>query len=402
MSTTPLKTPIGAGPAADPVIARDEAGVEALREVWERLGTTYVDADLDYFLASVRHRPEVVRPHVVLVGGQTARPLLVIGWIESAAFPCAIGYTTVYRPTLRCLRIAHGGISGNVDADGADEIFRICERALDSGEADVAVIPAIRDDSQLGAAFSRQRATVRRQLLRPPSMHRRMVLPASLDELLAARDRRSRYNLRRQISLFERKFAANATIARLEDEADYETIFELLEPLAASTYQRRLDAGFSDTPERRAHVRLGLERGWFRAWVLVIDGIPVAFWQGNVRDRTLFVSSTGYDPAYSDDGVGTYLQLKMFEDACADPGVDVLDFGWGDAPYKSRFGNEGWSERDVVLFARSFRGWKVGIARSAIRGVDGVARRVLARTGLTARVRRAWRRRLRQARPQSA
>jgi CelD/BcsL family acetyltransferase involved in cellulose biosynthesis len=173
-----------------------------------------------------------------------------------------------------------------------------------------------------------------------------------------------------------------------------------LEAVAAKTYQRGLGAGFADTDERRDLVRIGLEQGRFRAWLLSIDETPAAFWQGTARGDTFFVNSTGFDPAYGSHGVGTYLQQRMFEDLCADVAIRVVDFGWGDADYKRRFGTESWQEHDVVVFAPSPRGAVVNIVRTLVGGLDRAARRVLAATGRTNRLRRLWRSRLRRAKDQ--
>ena len=48
--------------------------------------------------------------------------------------------------------------------------------------------------------------------------------------------------------------------------------------------------------------------------------------------------------------------MRVIEDACADPALDVLDFGPGDAAYKQQFSNESREERNVVVFAPTFRG----------------------------------------------
>ena len=74
--------------------------------------------------------------------------------------------------------------------------------------------------------------------------------------------------------------------------------------VAEKTYQRGLGAGFADTEERRELVKIGLDRGWFRAWLLSIDDRPVAFWQGTAPGPVFFVNSTGFDPAYGSHGVG--------------------------------------------------------------------------------------------------
>jgi len=381
--------------AGEFTVATTTADVEALRPAWQARGVSYVDAELDYFLALVRTRPEVIGPYVIVMGRPEEPDALVVARTERAPFPCRLGYTTLYRPVLRTLRVSHGGIAGADDDGTAAKVVRRIEAALAGGSADVAVVPAVRLGSALDRALKRIPAGVRLGRFADPAVHRRLVLPQSYEQLLATRDRKSRYNLKRQRAQLEKEFGDDLRFDVLSRPEDFDRIFADLESIAAKTYQRGLAAGFADTLERRELARVALERGWFRAWVLAIGERPVAFWQGNVLGRTYYSSSTGYDPEFTRQGVGTVLLLRVFEDLCGDPDVDVVDFGWGDADYKARWGNEEWYEHDLVVFAPSARGVRVNAIRTGILGADRAARRLGRATGLTAKVKRRWRSRLR-------
>lgn len=376
-------------------VIADVSELESLRSAWDVLEPSYVDADLDYFRASVANATPPARPYVVLLGERSGPRALIVARVETAPFPCRIGYQTVYRPKLSTLRVAHGGIAGEMDSHGAGMVAGAIAHALRSGDAEVAVVPAVRTGSPLEHALDSVTGRWRRQAFSTPYVHRRLVLPNTFDELLAARDRRSRYNLRRQNAQLERAFEGELAIDVLRRPEDFERIVSDLEAVASATYQRALGAGFADTPERRELVRVALAKGWFRAWVLSIRGAPVAFWQGNAVNGTFFVSSTGYTTEFGPHGVGTYLQLGMFADLCADPAVSVVDFGWGDADYKKRFGTESWLERDIVLFGPSSRAVRVAVTRNALRAVDRLGRGALTRLGLVHRIKRLWRQRLR-------
>jgi CelD/BcsL family acetyltransferase involved in cellulose biosynthesis len=113
-----------------------------------------------------------------------------------------------------------------------------------------------------------------------------------------------------------------------------------------------------------------------------------------VRDRTYYSSSTAYLPELGRRGVGTYLQMRMFRDLIEDSEVDAIDFGWGDADYKARFGNESWNEQDVFIFGPSSRGVRAHAVHTLVRGGDRLARSVAGSTGMTRRVKRLWRARL--------
>jgi CelD/BcsL family acetyltransferase involved in cellulose biosynthesis len=383
-------------------VATTQEEIASLRPVWEALGVSYVDADIDYFLALIRGRAEVERPYVIAFDRGGSPSGLVVGRIEHAPFACRLGYKTIYRPTLKTLRVSHGGVSGADDEMTARDVFGRVEQALAEGDAEVAVLPAVRIGSPLDRAATEMPGVLRRGRFSTQVTHRRLILPPTYDALMATRDKRSRYNLKRQGKLLANEFGERLSTRLLRDPEDFERVFEQLEQIASKTYQRGLGAGFADTLERRELVRVAMEHGWFRAWVMSIDEEPVAFWQGNILGGTYYSSSTGYDPAYTKQGVGTILLLRLFEELCADPEVQVVDFGWGDAVYKRRWANDSWEEHDLVVFAPSARAVRANLIRTSILATDRGARRLGEATGLTDLVKRSWRRRLRSAPPESA
>jgi CelD/BcsL family acetyltransferase involved in cellulose biosynthesis len=291
------------------------------------------------------------------------------------------------------MRIAHGGMAGTDEPDVAAALVATLDAALRDREADVFVVPAVRTGSVLETTLF-ERLPRSRVFAAPPTVHRRMELPESYDAFLAGRDRKSRYNLRRQMTQLEERFGERAEMRVLDSRTPLDEVFAQLTEVAAKTYQHGLGAGFLDTPDRRAVVGVSLGRDAFRAWVLAVDGSPVAFWQGTVRGRTFVLNTAGYDPEFAQFGVGGYVQQQMFRDLCNDPEIDLVDFGWGDADYKARFGTEQWEEHDVVVYAPTLKGRKAAAIRRSVARAESLARSAAQRAGVLQKVKRLWRRRL--------
>jgi CelD/BcsL family acetyltransferase involved in cellulose biosynthesis len=177
---------------------------------------------------------------------------------------------------------------------------------------------------------------------------------------------------------------------------DADRVFQDVCGLAARTYQHKLGVAFGADEERRRLIRLALDHGWFRAYVLYLDERPIAFWQGYVYDRTFFIGSPGYDPELSDYRPGSSLLMQVIEHLCADEGIDVLDYGSMYADYKRRFGSSSWEESDVYLYAPSFRGARVNAIRTGVLWAHGMGKRVVAGTDVGRRLKSRWRARLRR------
>ena len=140
------------------------------------------------------------------------------------------------------------------------------------------------------------------------------------------------------------------------------------------TYQHGLGVGFSDSGIEREVTTFALARGWFRGFVLYVEGQPCAFWHGIRYGRVFTTGATGYDPAFRDHRIGTYVLGRMVEELCGEDDLEWIDFGFGDAEYKSHFGDDRWLEEDVFVWAKRVRPVVLNGARTTLLAVDRSAK----------------------------
>jgi len=381
-----------------PLVLRTPDEVEAAKAELEALPWRRLDPVPDYALAVVRSRPEVVGPHVELLLSPAGERIAFVGRLEDVPLTVAVGYRTLYRPVLRAITLVHGGVDGADSPAAAAMLVERLRGALAAGEADVVSLPAIPVGSHLHAAATAVPWALRNHLARP-STHWALRLPDSYDEFLRSRSKKTRENVRVYRNRLHRDHGDDLSLRVYREPAELGEFLAAAETVAVKTYQRGLGVALADTIEERALTGLAFERGWFRGWVLSVGDRPIAFWSGAGFNGTFFVGTPGYDPAFAEYSLGTYLLMRVIEDLIADPAIDTLDYGHGESEYKRRFGSESWEEEDVLIFARTVRGVRINAVRTAIGGAVALGRGVAARTGLGPRLKRRWRRRL--ARPGS-
>jgi len=187
------------------------------------------------------------------------------------------------------------------------------------------------------------------------------------DDYLADRDGALREVIRRKTARLERDGAVPTLIgagsSAAETEAgiaDYETVYE------ASWKEAEPFPDFQPTLMRKL-----AEVGWLRLALLHLDGRPIAAQLWTLVGGTATVLKLAHDRRFDKQSPGTVLTAFAIRSLMEGGGIDRLDFGRGDDPYK-----RGWTRnrtphigvRSVSLARRPFT-----VARhllgAAIRGV---------------------------------
>jgi CelD/BcsL family acetyltransferase involved in cellulose biosynthesis len=371
--------------------ARSAEEVEALRDAWSAFDADAVTADIDYHLMLVERRREALRPHVLLVERDEGPAALVVGRVEDVRLPAKLGYKTLWRPRVRALTVSYGGVLGHEDEQTAVAVLEELRSALRRGEADVVRLRNLEVGSPLHAAARSTPGVLVRDRLTVPSRHWRARLDGTYDDYLARRSGKTRANVRRYGRKFEEAFPGAIEFRTFREPAELDRLLADTRTVYEATYQHALGVGFSDSGIERDVTTFALDRGFFRGFVLYVDGTPCAFWHGIRYGSVFSTGPTGYDPAFGSHRVGTYVLGRMVEELCLEEGLEWVDFGFGDAEYKQHFGDESWLEEDVLVWAPRARAIGVNLTRTAFLAADRAARSLLARRRLLTRARRQWR-----------
>ena len=390
-SSTSKATPEGEGLRV--TVTRGFDGVAALEERWRSFDGQCITTDFDYFHTVLESEPAMLEPLVMSVSRNEVPLALVLARVEDTALALKFGYRTLYRPRLRSLTIVYRGFLGEVDDDVSTTVVREVARLLERGEFEIAIFRRLGVDHPLyRAATTGPRFLMRPHYTRTTTCWER-TLPSSLDAFMQSLSKSTRSGVKRYANKLERDFDGRLDVRRFSQPSDLDEYFRDAEAVASKSYQRGIGVGVQDDPAHRLRAGLTSERGWFRAYVLYLDGAPVAFCGGESYKGRFYYGIPGYDPAFRDYRVGSYILVRMIGDLCADDTVAVLDLGPGDAEYKRRFGDTSWQEADVHLFAPRARPIVINVLRTGILTTNDAVAAVARSLGIVGSVKQRWRRR---------
>ena len=373
-------------------VARGWDEVAALRPLWESFPRASITADFDHFHTVIRSDPSMLEPWALAARRSDTPVALALGRLEELRLPLKIGYRTLVAPRLRSLTMVYRGVLGDVDDEIAGRLVRELVDVLADGSVDVVTFRRLDLASSLYAAATTVPGSLARQRRTRAAVCWERSLPPSYDAFLGSLSKSTRTGVKRYSNKLERDFDGRLEVRRLARPDDLDEFFRDADAVAARSYQRGLGVGVRDDAAQRQRILAALEKGWFRAFVLRIDDEPVAFCNGEAYGERFSYGIPGYDPAYRDYRVGTYVLMKLIEDLCADPDVSVLDLGFGDAEYKRRFGDRSWQEADVHVFATRARPVAINVARTAVLATNDALTRVAGSLGVLDRVKQRWRR----------
>ena len=373
-------------------ILENSDDLNSIRNSWTDMNH-HPNADPDFYIAILNERKEILRPHVMVLYDDQKPQAMMIGRVESRRMAIQIGYMPVYSPKVLSLTILHGGLLGNFTHETSEIFVKELLNSLRLHEFDAVYFGGIPVDSNIFPMIKTMPSVFCRDNIPIEAMHWKAGLTSTVEDFLKKISRKHRYWVRRMANLLEKDFPGRIRIQSFTGEGTVDQLCTDVESIASRTYHRGLGVGFVDNHENRARMALSAKKKWLRAYILYIDEKPCSFWIATCYGDTVHLNFTGYDSKYEKYEPGTVLFIKMVEEFCRE-GIKVMDYGSGDAKYKSRFGDSNWMEASIYIFSPSLKGVSINLVRTSANFITKTSKRILAKTSLTESVKKRWRKRV--------
>jgi hypothetical protein len=377
------------------VIAKSLDEIEALRDIWREMQNNESSAkpnvDMDRFISVLKAGNNAARPHVILFKQGDRPTAMVIARAEEHRLNLKLGYKALLRPRLRCLNVVYGGVLGQPQGELCSTIISELIGQLKSREFDGVYFNYLRADTDLYRAVRETPGFFTRGHFPRVNEHWRMSVPDNIDQFYKARSRGHRRNLRQAVREFEREYPCRNNLVRFTKEHEVDDFVRVAAEISSKTYQNALGVGIVNDEQTRSRIRTAARHGWFDGGVLFAGDDPCAFQLGLRYKDVYYMVSIGYDPALSSHRAGTVLFLKVLESLCEDSVINTMDFYFGDAEYKKRYGTVHWPEACVYIFAPRVYPISLNVLRCSITGVNAALAFLVNKIGSADWIKRRWR-----------
>lgn len=365
--------------------------IEEIRSFWEKI-QYHPNTDIDHYLTVIDSMDDIISPYIILFSYNGQPEAMAVGRLEKRNTGISFGYKTFFSSKVTCLVILYAGILGNWSSELYISLVKELINALRCKTANVVWLNLLRTESDLYNIARKLPNFLCRDHAIETNFHWKMILPESLDAFLNKMTAKHRYWLKRLPRVLQKDYPGKVEYKYSQNNEDLEKLFADAEKVAEKSYQRNIGAGF-DNSIMQQRLSTFAKKKQMRAYLLYIDEKPCAFWIGTLYGNTFYLDFTGYDAAYKHYEPGTILFMRMLEDIIKNRATEI-DFGFGDAFYKQRFGDHNWKESSIYIYAPTME----GIFFNAFRTINLIPYRYLlklaARTNLLQKIKRQWRNKL--------
>jgi len=369
--------------------------LEPLRSFWSSLNC-HPDVDIDFFSFLVRTELGVEKPFVLILGQSSKPEAILVGRLQQSTVNFKIGYLNLFKRRVRQITFYADGAHGYLGASSPQAARVFTEHILKLLATDIAdrvVLFKLQADSELSTVSRTMPGWLQRDHVGEVSPRWSMTVPPTFDDFLRKVSSKRRWQLRNILRVIEKANEGRIVCKKFQKQPEIPYFCADAERIARHTYQRGLGAGFMNTDSDRQRLELWAEKGWLKAYILYAAEKPIAFWSGIVYKNVWYSIWTGYDPAHQKHHPGTVLLLKILEDQCGS-NVTKIDFGFGQAEYKERFGDQKQVQAFINIHAPTLSGVSLGLLASASAFINHSAKAIMDRLKVLSRIKRFWRRRL--------
>ena len=377
------------------IVARTFDEIEAIRPIWEEMQSKESfpkpNADIDRYLSVLKASGNDIKPYVMIFR-QNGQPVaMAIGRLEEHPIEVKLGYKVLLSPKLQCLTIVYGGILGQPGQELCSLLISELMKVFRRCGVDVVYFNHLRINSQLYDLVHNMHGFLRKSSLLRIQSHWQTHIPRKVEsfyERIPSKHKREWQRCERRLA---KECKGPVEVLCHHKVSEIDQIMGIACDISARSYKHAMNVGITDDACTRALLSQAARKGLLRAYILYVNKVPCAFEFGIHYGETFFAEYMGYDRAWSSFGPGALLWVKAIEDICTHSATNVLDYGFGDAPYKQRLGTKVWQEASVYIFAPRVYPVAVNMLRTSVMGLNTGLEYILNRTGSAGWVKRRWR-----------
>lgn len=321
---------------------------------------------------------------------------LVVGKLDLNDTWQGVGPLSRILPGLPTLEIAHSALVTDSSSEAVEAAVGYLAKLLRSDVAKRLQVKNLLVDSALHAAFDRCLDGGCRILRRPEVRFRRRLRDPETGEPVQVNSSKTRQGLRRKQRNLKKELGGDVEFLKVTRPDQTDEFLRDAAEIVAKTYQAAIDVGVRDDAPMREFLHKLATEGTLRGYLFRGNGQAIAYVLGDVENCTFNLWATSFLPEYGRFSPGIVLLDQVFEELTSE-GVELFDFGHGEAAYKQQLGNEKLEEETLSIYAPGPVPLTAFLLHRGSLSLQSALRDALNRSGGLQKLRKIWRDLLRRS-----
>ena len=317
--------------------------------------------DYDYYIDIVSNEKGVIRPCVIAAYENGNPILLLIGVIREKDYRLKIGYKPLWKIKTRYLEIMYGGVLGEQSLSVCKGTIKFVKKILSNEKLDYVLFKELDINSPLNKAIKKFGGKLSTSKFDISNPHLYMDFPDSFKTFLETKTGKKRRKIKSIGNRLEEDFKGRFELNLYSELKDIDTIMNDIDAVASNTYQDKLGVAFVNDSETEETIKYELNRNRLLAWILYIDGKPIAYATGLIYRNAFLGSKMGFLYEYNYYRPGSYLMLQQIIYLCESNIVNRLDFGFGDTEWKRDYNTSTQIESNVYIYSMNPKGFVLNL-----------------------------------------
>ncbi|NOZ61317.1 MAG: GNAT family N-acetyltransferase [Calditrichaeota bacterium] len=350
--------------------------------------------DFQYYQLCASVEKDFISPYMVAIYKNDVIEALLVGTIRNKKISYRFGYKKIFSHQVPTLAVAYRGYFGNLSDEIIETMLRALNRGMKDKMFDQIAFDHLNRESRFFHAVQRFSPIWRRDWTPYKNPHWYAQIPDSYDEFYQKLSKNTKGTVRQYRNRLVREFGDKIDFRVYSQKSEVKAAMDDIESVAQLTYHRRLGAGFMNDEETGIKWAHWAERKNLQMAVLYLENKPAAFWNWIIYRGSCLSVNTGYRPELAYYHAGFYVMMEMIRRFCEMPDCKTLDFGFGDAQYKRKLGDEKITETSISLFAPNFSGFKLQLLKNSTDNSSQQLKLLLEKMALDQKIKRLWRKKL--------
>ncbi len=373
--------------------------IKSIKGDWNYLHNSFSFRNIytypDFFISTFNSRAlSSSTPNIVLFKKNNKPIAIIVGWINPKYVVTSwLGYLKIKSPNLKCFEVENNGIISDGNSETDELICEYLKNQIRNTKIDLFAFNHLSSQNPIWDKIISKKCIYKNPVYKKSVNWITTLRDAQTGERKKIHSKKTNSKLFRKARKFRQSFDNQLVIRPFNNINSVQEFLENADLVTKNSYQYSINVGIRNN-EYWKNIITSLAKGkYLRAYILFVKDKPVAYIIGAQYSDILFLIATSFNYNYSEYSPGEFLRHELIEDFLQ-IGIDIIDYGYGDAIYKQRCGTEAIEEASVRIYGNGF---KANLAKF----IDGILTQsgskfleLLRGIGLLDKIKGIWRQRL--------